>query len=265
MWKIRHRSLWKLKESCIGVEFRLDVRFWLVLSHQTFINLVPTRWASVDPPTASKRCKFKGGRGRDLLKGDISEKSMHRKRPRVPHHLLLVYPTSFSAYKGSGKSRQPKTKTQGDQEMCGHERVHRSLCSTTGLRSSTEFGTDTPSFPGGTSSTEIACQYRRHKRPRFNPWVRKIPWRRAWQPTPVSLPRDRGAQQTMVHRVTESRTQLKQLHTDAPTSSIPAPDLWFLPSTYAVTYLQFLLALLSMLQKKTLNPVAIWKWKASIL
>ena len=22
----------------------------------------------------------------------------------------------------------------------------------------------------------------------FNPWVRKIPWRRAWQPTPVFLP-----------------------------------------------------------------------------
>ena len=25
-------------------------------------------------------------------------------------------------------------------------------------------------------------------RPGFNPWVRKIPWRRAWQPTPVFLP-----------------------------------------------------------------------------
>ena len=26
------------------------------------------------------------------------------------------------------------------------------------------------------------------RRPRFDPWVRKIPWRRKWQPTPVSLP-----------------------------------------------------------------------------
>ena len=25
-------------------------------------------------------------------------------------------------------------------------------------------------------------------RPGFNPWVGKIPWRRKWQPTPVSLP-----------------------------------------------------------------------------
>jgi len=26
------------------------------------------------------------------------------------------------------------------------------------------------------------------KRQEFNPWVGKIPWRRAWQPTPVFLP-----------------------------------------------------------------------------
>ena len=25
-------------------------------------------------------------------------------------------------------------------------------------------------------------------RPRFDPWVRKMPWRRKWQPTPVLLP-----------------------------------------------------------------------------
>ena len=25
-------------------------------------------------------------------------------------------------------------------------------------------------------------------RSKFHPWVRKIPWRRAWQPTPVFLP-----------------------------------------------------------------------------
>ena len=26
------------------------------------------------------------------------------------------------------------------------------------------------------------------KRPEFDPWVGKIPWRRKWQPTPVFLP-----------------------------------------------------------------------------
>ena len=35
------------------------------------------------------------------------------------------------------------------------------------------------------SGKESAWQYRRH---RFNPWVRKIPWRRKWQPIPVFLP-----------------------------------------------------------------------------
>ena len=32
---------------------------------------------------------------------------------------------------------------------------------------------------------EPASQCRRHKRLRFDPWVGEIPWRRAWQPTPV--------------------------------------------------------------------------------
>ena len=43
-------------------------------------------------------------------------------------------------------------------------------------------------FPGGTSGKEPACQCRWHKRCRFDPWVGKTPWRRAWWPTPVFLP-----------------------------------------------------------------------------
>ena len=43
-------------------------------------------------------------------------------------------------------------------------------------------------MPGGASGKEPACQCRRHKRCGFDPWVRKISWRRAWQPTPVFLP-----------------------------------------------------------------------------
>ena len=31
-------------------------------------------------------------------------------------------------------------------------------------------------------------QWKRCKRCGFNPWVRKIPWRRKWKPTPVFLP-----------------------------------------------------------------------------
>ena len=40
-------------------------------------------------------------------------------------------------------------------------------------------------FPGGTTGKEPVCQCRRRKRGGFDPWVGKIPWRRAWQSTPV--------------------------------------------------------------------------------
>ena len=39
-------------------------------------------------------------------------------------------------------------------------------------------------FPGGHSGEESTCQ---RMRLRFDPWVKKIPWSRKWQPTPVFL------------------------------------------------------------------------------
>ena len=39
---------------------------------------------------------------------------------------------------------------------------------------------------------------RKHKRPEFDPWVGKIPWRRAWQPTPVLLPGESHGQRSLV-------------------------------------------------------------------
>ena len=45
------------------------------------------------------------------------------------------------------------------------------------------------------------------------PGLRKIPWRRKWQPTPAFLPRkdtDRGAWQAAVHGITKCRTQLSR-------------------------------------------------------
>ena len=41
---------------------------------------------------------------------------------------------------------------------------------------------------GGTSGKQQACPCGRCKIPGFDSWVRKIPWRRKWQPTPVFLP-----------------------------------------------------------------------------
>ena len=43
-------------------------------------------------------------------------------------------------------------------------------------------------FPGGANDKESAAQCRRLKRWGFHPWVRKVPWRRAWQSTTVLAP-----------------------------------------------------------------------------
>ena len=40
-------------------------------------------------------------------------------------------------------------------------------------------------FPGGSVIKTLCLQFRRLG---FNPWVRKMPWRRKWQPSPVFLP-----------------------------------------------------------------------------
>ena len=53
----------------------------------------------------------------------------------------------------------------------------------------------------GLSGKEFTCQYRRCG---FDPWVRKIPWRKKWQPTPVFLQGNsmgREAGQATVHGV----------------------------------------------------------------
>ena len=57
----------------------------------------------------------------------------------------------------------------------------------------------TGGFPGGTSGKEPTCQGRRHMRQRlgFHPWGGKSPWRRAWQPTPVILPRESHRQMSL--------------------------------------------------------------------
>ena len=51
-------------------------------------------------------------------------------------------------------------------------------------------------FPGGASGKEPTCQIRRHKRGRFDPCVRKIPWREngnLLQYSCLENPMDRGA------------------------------------------------------------------------
>ena len=52
--------------------------------------------------------------------------------------------------------------------------------------------------PGGISGKETACQCKRRKRHKFDPWVGKISWKRAWQPPPVFLPGESHGQRSLV-------------------------------------------------------------------
>ena len=64
-------------------------------------------------------------------------------------------------------------------------------------------------FLGGASCEEPACQCKSHKRYGFSPWVRKVPWRRKWQPTSVFLPGESHGQRSLaatVPGVSESDT-----------------------------------------------------------
>ena len=71
-------------------------------------------------------------------------------------------------------------------------------------------------FPGGTRGKDPTCQCRRHKRCRFNPWARKIPWRRAWQCSCLRNIMDTGGCGA-VQRVTETQTRVKGPSTHART------------------------------------------------
>ena len=72
-------------------------------------------------------------------------------------------------------------------------------------------------LPRWLSGKELTCQYRRHKRRGFHPWVRKIPWKRAWQPTPVFLPGESLGQRSLVgsnpwgHRVRHNCSDLARM------------------------------------------------------
>ena len=53
-------------------------------------------------------------------------------------------------------------------------------------------------LPWWFSGKEFVCQCRRHRRSGFSPWVGKILWKRAWQPTPVFLPGESHGQRSLV-------------------------------------------------------------------
>ena len=79
------------------------------------------------------------------------------------------------------------------------------------------------------ASKVAACQCRRLRRRRLNPWVGKISWRREWQSTScLENPMDCGAWWATVHGITKSQTWLS-MHTQS-------KWLWISPSPSSSTY-----------------------------
>ena len=67
----------------------------------------------------------------------------------------------------------------------------------------------------------------RCKKRRFDPWVRKIPWRRKWQPTPVFLPRKSQGQRSLVGYSPYSHKEshmTERLNTHTHTHTTPSSD-----------------------------------------
>ena len=83
---------------------------------------------------------------------------------------------------------------------------------------------------------ESACQCKRRG---FDPWVGKIPWKRAWQPIPVFLPRipwteETGRLQSMgSQRLGHDRSNLACVHVFL---NNPSCYINFMPSCFSSTH-----------------------------
>ena len=74
-------------------------------------------------------------------------------------------------------------KTRHSQHTHTHTHTHTNY-SSDGRWNNKVLKKSSQGFPGGSVYKESICTARR---PSFDPWVWRIPWRRKWQPTPVFL------------------------------------------------------------------------------
>ena len=130
-------------------------------------------------------------------------------------------------------------------------------------------------YIGWLSGKEFACQCRRCG---FSPWVRKIPWRRKWQPTPVFLPGKSHGQRSLVDykriattRSQKSWTQLSNKTTATAAAAAAAAKLLQSCPTLCnpIGSSPPGSAIPGILQARTLEWVAVsfsnaWKWKVKV-
>ena len=107
---------------------------------------------------------------------------------------------------GGSEQRKIKSRAQGSLDSEWQPRVLESRQSGSSLLF--QRGSILPGFPWWLRQSRIGLQC---KRPRFDPWVRKILWRRNGNPLQHSClenSMDRGARRATVHGVTKSQTRL---------------------------------------------------------
>ena len=73
-------------------------------------------------------------------------------------------------------------------------------------------------FPGNSDGKEF---FQERRRPRFDPWVGKIPWRREWQPTPVFLPGEFHGERSLAGCSSDATEQLTLLAWKIPWTEEP--------------------------------------------
>ena len=125
-------------------------------------------------------------------------------------------------------------------------------------------------FPGGASGQEPACQSKRHKRHGFNPWVRKIPWRRAWQPILVFFPGESHGQRSLAgyspwgrkELDTTEATQHASTHTKRGMGSPGGSAIKNPPATQEMWFTHWVGKILVLpLEKKTATHSSILDWE----
>ena len=71
---------------------------------------------------------------------------------------------------------------------------------------SVEMSGQVPAFPWWLCDECLQC-----RRPRFDHWIGKMPWRRPWQPTPVFLPGESHGQRSLAGHSLQGRKEWTQV------------------------------------------------------
>ena len=121
---------------------------------------------------------------------------------------LLVENTSFPEWRRAGdRGREQKmvvlflpcTDGSPGADCCSLNRINMDVAPYYPiLWANSKIGWPHQGFPGGASGKEPAGQHRRHRRPRFDLWVGKIPCRRDKLPISVFFPGESHGQRRLV-------------------------------------------------------------------